>query len=177
MWLLELGFWFWLFFGGFIVLGIWAHESDAPEGGIIGFILFILGLQFLFSVPVWQSIVANPLWVVLLLVGYAAIGFVYGIFWKWRRYCRDNAESAVKRFNMISNNGDKFEDNIDDTYYNELHPANNKKRIIGWIVQWPFGLLWTLINDPIKWLAEEIYRISAETLKSISDKALKRVIK
>ena len=43
--------------------------------------------------------------------------------------------------------------------YDDIIPsaANNKDRIVTWIVWWPTSLLWTLINDPIRKLAEKIY--------------------
>lgn len=176
IWVLELGFWLWLFLGGFACLGIVSHEQESPLLALISVVLFALGLQFLFGVPVWQSIWGNPLWVVVLLAGFFAIGLGYSVFWKWRRYCRKEAKAQADRIRSAvgrEHNEKTFDQYLDDTYENKLHPANHKARIINWILTWPFGLLWTVLNDPINWIAREVYALSGRTLKTISDQAIR----
>lgn len=47
--------------------------------------------------------------------------------------------------------------------------AKNKQRIIGWIAYWPPVLIWSLLNDPIRRLANYSYRMVKGFMGSIAD--------
>lgn len=51
------------------------------------------------------------------------------------------------------------------------HPRSYKSRIIAWIAYWPPSLLWTIINDPVRRIAQHIYYAIAGLLSNISDHA------
>lgn len=48
-------------------------------------------------------------------------------------------------------------------------PAAYKTDIINWIGWWPPSLVWTIINDPVRRIARQIYYSVARLLKQISD--------
>lgn len=52
--------------------------------------------------------------------------------------------------------------------------SENKDRITTWIVWWPTSALWTLINDPIRKLAEKLYASLQGVYSKISQQAFKK---
>lgn len=48
--------------------------------------------------------------------------------------------------------------------------GDNKARITSWIVWWPWSALWTLLNDPIRRLAEFIYTQLQTTYQRLANK-------
>jgi len=48
--------------------------------------------------------------------------------------------------------------------------ASNKGRIVAWICYWPWSLVATIVNDPIRRLVEWIFRFLKETYQKMSDK-------
>lgn len=47
--------------------------------------------------------------------------------------------------------------------------GDNKARITSWIVWWPWSALWTLLNDPIRRLAEFIYNRLQTTYQAVAN--------
>jgi len=58
---------------------------------------------------------------------------------------------------------------------NSIIPSatNNKDRLVSWIIWWPTSALWTLINDPIRKLAEKLYGSLQGVYSKISQQAFK----
>jgi len=56
--------------------------------------------------------------------------------------------------------------------HNPLIPqiSDNKARITSWIVWWPWSALWTILNDPIRRLAEFIYNRLQTTYQAIANR-------
>lgn len=54
-------------------------------------------------------------------------------------------------------------------------PRDHKARIMIWMAWWPWSMLWTLLNDPIKRLFRAIYRALLTRLQKISERAFRRV--
>lgn len=53
---------------------------------------------------------------------------------------------------------------------NQLKPSEFKSEITTWIIWWPWSAFWTLLNDPIKRIANEIYIALSGIYQSISSK-------
>jgi len=52
--------------------------------------------------------------------------------------------------------------------------SNNKDRLVSWIIWWPTSALWTLINDPIRKIAEKLYAGMQGIYSKISQQAFKQ---
>jgi hypothetical protein len=52
--------------------------------------------------------------------------------------------------------------------------SENKDRLVSWIVWWPTSALWTLINDPIRKIAEKLYAGMQGIYSRISQQAFKK---
>ena len=48
--------------------------------------------------------------------------------------------------------------------------SDNKARVTGWIVWWPWSALWTILNDPIRRLANAIYNQLQDAYQALADR-------
>lgn len=55
------------------------------------------------------------------------------------------------------------------------HPRDHKARILIWMAWWPWSMIWTLLNDPIKRAFRAIYRWLQGYLRKVAIKAFRRV--
>lgn len=170
---------FWVVIATFIwlPLSIWSYEADNALGSLIGLILYAAVLQWVGGVPVWQSIVENPFTLVVILATYMAIGLLYGVFWKWRRYCASKADEikkGLKEFEKYASS-DEAADGFERSYHNPVKPSAHAERITNWIVFWPFGVIWTLLHDPVMWLGRETYRLAGSAVSSIANSEIEKV--
>ena len=49
--------------------------------------------------------------------------------------------------------------------------SDSKQDIMRWMSFWPFSMVWTLINDPVKKAFRAIYRGLQKSLQRIADRA------
>ena len=52
---------------------------------------------------------------------------------------------------------------------------HNKRRIIMWMGYWPFSMLWTVINDPVRKLFRQVYHSIEGILQRIADHVWKDI--
>lgn len=173
------GFWFFVFMIFIIGLGIVAESFDSLLGATITFIITLMGLQFLFGIPVWASIAANPLVLVLVLAMYIATGLCYAIIYKYPHFLKNNEDDIKREWNKFSNQTEPAtkEDFMNSSYYIRYTPSQNADRITAWVVLWPWGLLWDLISKPTTWLYNNIYSLAGKLLDSVGKKFLDRILK
>jgi len=172
--------WFWIVSVSFFGLMIYWTEDDSNFLAGIGLAAFVWTMA---SVNDF-SIIANPwLW-----VKWAAIYFVLGTVWsflKWFSYLhrvkdvlRKHKAEFIKKTRVILRTDGTFEDTdfagfadyLNDKYYlgarnkvesrSDVVPTMSEKfsDLVRWIVWWPFSAFWTILNDPIRRLAEFIVR-------------------
>ena len=48
-----------------------------------------------------------------------------------------------------------------------------KSRIIGWMALWPASMVWTVLNDPVRLICEEIYACLGGLMQRISNRIFK----
>ena len=67
----------------------------------------------------------------------------------------------------------------DDVRPKNIRPKaySHKSRVLMWMTYWPWSLVWTVINDPIKRLFREIYYRIANLLDNISKHVFRNVEK
>lgn len=170
-----------------ILLLAWI-EHECPGWATFS-ILFVLGLLQLSGHEIFQYMAANPL---TILIGAAAY-FGAGTFWavcRWYFYVKHELEKYMefKRKWLDDHDVDgneipealktKFKEcisrwNHDGYTVNfELRPrvGTHKARIYLWIAYWPWSLLWTIINDPVRKVCREIYDSIRGFLQRISDR-------
>jgi hypothetical protein len=97
------GAWFGIFMLAFIVIGIVANEMDSFWMGAATLLVGLAGMEFLFDVPVWASIFANPLMLLLYAAVYVAVGSLYTGLWSWPNFIREHADNIKMDYGSWKN--------------------------------------------------------------------------
>jgi hypothetical protein len=172
--------WFWVVSVAFFGLMIYWTEDDSNFFAGIGLAASVWTMA---SVNDF-SIIANP----MLWVKWAAIYFVLGTVWsflKWFSYLhrvkdelRKLKDKFVTKTRVVLREDGTFEDADfagfadylgDEHYLGYGHTIETRADVVPtmadkfgdlvrWIVWWPFSAFWTILNDPIRRLAEFIVR-------------------
>lgn len=176
--LFLMGIWFWaILIVGSIVLFICAEQ----ETGFGSFAVIVAGLvlmNWLGGVPVWNYMVEHY-WMCLI---YFFLYFLVGSVWcfiKWGFYSRNIYKLYVEyKTRFIKERGlsigvnDPIPEDVKHHFYFPYavppEPEDNKNRIFAWISAWPWSLVWTLIDDPIRTLLNHIYDAIKGMLRKIS---------
>lgn len=163
-----------------IIAGIVAAESDNFffSTGVI--ISFFAALEWLFAIPIWATIVTNPLTVIMLLLGYLVVGSVYTMIWRWPEYLRYKSPAIRTDFARLLR--DKKVATIEE--YMELHDykhhysaSSNKDYIANWVLAWPFSMTWELSRKPAIWVWNNMYRVLANSFERIGKLVTARILK
>jgi hypothetical protein len=181
MTILGLSVFLWLLIVVDLIGLVWCTENENPfiAAAIVG--VSALVAHFAFGVSILALLVANPLMTLAFLGGYLVAGVMWA-FPKWWFYVRNKRNAYLERVRSFLK-GVGYEGWNDATTVPDEHLArwfglygrqrlrivplarDHKSRILHWMAWWPFSMLWTLINDPIR----HIYRWAWESLRGIFD--------
>jgi len=168
--------WFWTLLSVVAILIIWFLEDaidygksykDTGGGTKATMTIFaFLTLYFFFGskeqfVQALYYIKDNPGTIILMLTSYVAIGVIWSIV-KWYFYLQGFKMYYTKR-NGSGKNGISLK--------TIPKGADNKNRIITWMSYWPFSMIWTMINEPVR----KIFRYIYSKIEGIYDKMAKSV--
>ena len=172
------GFWFFLFVMFILVVGVVSTEIDSFFGGAITLIFLAAGSQFLFGYPVWASIVANPLLVVVGVVAYVAVGIVYGVYFRYADFLRKRADNIKQSWDSFKKkNANATHDDFRNAYeYKDYTPSANSDKIIAWVMLWPWGVFWDLCHKPIRWVYNNMYSFTGQLLDRVGAKISDRIL-
>ena len=190
MFILGFGLGFWAFLVLMSILFFVCTENEWGGRASLLVITVLCVLNWVFHIPVFQYIYHNPLLTTLWVIGYFAIGTGWSVI-KWWRYVKRQLEKYYdsKREFIKSNNikgvgvkdllpeefKKKWTEQVQRTYGKykiELNPqiSEHKMSIYIWIAYWPFSMIWTVINDPVRRICRFIYEEIRDLLQSISDR-------
>ncbi len=163
--------WFWMFIGGVFAVMIMEVEGEVLQndsfgvGATIVLIFSLLLLYFFGNKTYFDSFIIyaidKPSHVIGMIMGY----FVVGTIW-----------SFVKWYFFLLNKRDYFLKNR-DTYCvcrqatcDAPKVSDYQYVIIRWMTYWPFSMVWTLINDPVRRIFNRIYCLVQKQMQSLSDR-------
>lgn len=126
-------------------------------------VLYFCGNKQTFN-DMFSWISANPGTTILIVAGYFVAGLVWAIM-KWYVYLR----KKTAKINAINAYGKTY--GLDQVY----SAAENKERILNWMMYWPVSLLWTLIDEPVKKMFLGIYNNTEKMFQRMADNARKNV--
>lgn len=166
------GFWFVAFMILFLVSGIVSTQYDNFFWGTLTLVTGLAIMQWVFGVPVWATLYANPLIMLVIASIYLFIGAVYAGFWKFRNYVI-SSEGKIKSefsawvknspscnskedFERLVNSDSMFDDYLDSPFYC-MAPSKHINKLANWTLMWPFAVIWELSHKPAIWLWNTIY--------------------
>jgi hypothetical protein len=176
-------FWFWALMAGEMLLLLALVECEQSIWATLSLVGMAIALQLFGGWPIWQFILHNPAVIVLGLLVYCLVGTFWCIA-KWWLYVRDQkyrfleAKSAFLRSNRIEGNeipADKWTEFKSVISYGanlvDLKPqvGDHKARVYLWLCYWPWSFVWTVLNDPVRKIFQNIYLSIRDHLQRISD--------
>lgn len=192
---------FWLFVG-ISCFVIWAVDKENGWGAFFGLVAAGLVAHFAHVVDFhsvfssWQS--------VLMYIGlYVAVGIVWS-FVKWAFYTNNWANEQVERIKTARADflkkknveSDTVPDSMKDdwmqfrqeffrtkdeygrkiNFSEEITVLSNVERILIWCLYWPFSMLWTLIDDPIRAICKFIiFKVFGGVMQFFAHRAKSKV--
>lgn len=190
--------WFWLIFALLSGMMFWFLEDDRHFWGLGSIIVFVLLFAFFGSHNPFIFIASHAIETVIMILSFFAIGTVWAIVKWWfhvnkaadryvefrEKWLESHNVKNVTRKTLIPDDlkGEWWGIRTYDRYYRyvNLHDPvlkarDNRSRIMSWMCYWPFSMVWTLINDPIRAIYRRIYRVIQGWLQAISERAFSKV--
>ncbi len=166
-------------------------SDDGEDKFYVGWSTFsvlcvLLIFQFATSFKPLTYMWNHPLWSAIYVAGYFAIGIGWS-FLKWLLFSRKQnrkVEKVRKEFLRIEGiPGDevpedkllKWEEFYSRDYRRKsladcrVRASEYKAMLVGWVGLWPISFVWTIINDPIVKLLNNIYELLQHSYQRISD--------
>lgn len=189
-WIMLWGFWFWGIFLIESALLIYCLEEDKPGFAVFTtlfvFVLFAVWSDFISFKWIWQ----NPGFIVMCLAGYIFIGAVYSILKyfffltdKKRRwddafdhYCEKHKIKIKHLIDLPDEHKRPAANFIEDKLGYSSLPTfrDSTERVVFWMGYWPWSLFWTLLNNPLRWMFQEIKRGLIEMYRKMHDSIIGR---
>jgi hypothetical protein len=156
-------FWFWALIVISFILITWSVECDNAISATIMMLVTFTLLYFLggkdFKSTI-LSILGHPIKLLMAIFTYLLTGTIWSIV-KWYFFLMNKKRKIIEER---------------DRYWNVPQVGEHKSRIITWMAYWPFSMIWTLINDPIKRAFREIYNHISNFMQSISNRVFKSLV-
>jgi hypothetical protein len=174
------GAWLAIFMLAFIVVGVIANELDSFFMSAATLLIGFVGLQWMFGLPIWQTIAANPFVLILYIAVYVAVGSLITGLWSWPNYIREHAKDidyAFEEYVRSQKRGGHevtFDQFLDSRSY-EFRASNRKDQLAAWVMMWPFGLLWDLIHRPARWIWNAVYYNLGDVFETISKYTARKI--
>jgi len=180
---LGLSLWLWALLLIDVAALMWCAETESPFVATFLLAATALVAEFVFGIAVFATVIANPLTIVLVVLGYLVAGvlWAYPKWWFFVRNIRDDYLDSVRSF-LRGKGYEEWESAkaIPDDYlaiwwdghgveWGRKFPVkarDHKRKIITWMAWWPVSMVWTLINDPIR----KLYRYTYEVLRGTFDR-------
>jgi hypothetical protein len=182
--------WFWLLlFIDFCVITALV-ENESGVWATIVFLGSLFGLNFLWKLPIIDSVKANPGHTALLVLSYFAIGIVWSIV-KWYFFVHNKMvkyndfkaeflktnkadamtpELAASFMDHLKNRYDARNEGIDGT---APLASEHKAALTRWGTYWPFSIVGTMLNDVVRRAWEYIYEMLQTTYQRMSEAIFK----
>ncbi len=180
------GMWWWILFALFIMADIFFLEHDNGFGATSIVIAFLVTIFFFGDWNPFPLMMADPLLAVELVLGYFIFGAVWAVV-KWYFHgLNERDEYRVIKQRFFSNEGiagdkipqdliSKWENLVERRFSKGVPPdwMQSKATMTMWMSHWPFSLVWTVLNDPIRRIFMFIYSRLGGIMQWITDRQFK----
>jgi len=138
-------------------------EFEWFPGALFSIIVAICLINWLVGIPVFKYIYDNPF-----------VIWSFAKFWFYLRKCVRRTTKEVLDNPAYYHEGDKskpIRKQIEDA---SAFPRMSqcKAKITFWMINWPPSMLWTLINEPVRKIFKEMYRLFSKIFESMREHAI-----
>ena len=118
----------------------------------------IAGWFFMTHISLFAWIKAHPAQIAMYVAGYFVAGAAWSVV-KWWFAETKRVQQARNDFSMRHNTHYHNDAETWAEYAQRMKtkPLDHKSDILWWIACWPFSVLWTLIDDPVRRICRRIY--------------------
>lgn len=144
----------WIYLIGMSITFVYASKEDSHF-----FTIVIIVIGVILYYPQVMIFITNWRAMVFYSMLYIIIGSVWSFF-MWWQYCRKFIKDNLTKPNYV-----RTSDELKDFYRQELSMAIHISMIAGWIIYWPWSLVWNIIDDFINLLIngfKDIYKVISE---------------
>lgn len=175
-----------LFFWGLFLFAVTVAlvalvEKDMPFAAGFVLVTALLLAEYLTELKPISYLIQHPWQALMGLLLYLAVGAMWCIA-KWISFVywvRDVYDAKLAAMVSKRPDGQPTEDdrsvakNAAVGFANKLPPqiAEYRQEILVWIIYWPFSMIWTILNDPVRRMAVFVYQRIGGLLQAISDRA------
>ena len=170
-----------LFLVAFFVIAVVVSEFDNFFVGAVTLIAGFAIMDWWFMIPVWATLVTNPMMLVAYLAGYVAIGATVTRIWSWPNFIEEHAESIRRSYENWSleranrKQTTDFEEFLDSTAYS--YPAwRHKNKLASWVLMWPFVVAWDASHRPFIWAYNQIHDLLGEMFERDSKRVARKIM-
>lgn len=176
-------FWFWsLLIVANIVL-LFTIEYHRSFLATFTTAIFLAILHFWGGISVFSYLLQHPMQALVCFIGYFVTGSLWAIAKWWFHITSERRRYNERKQEFCERNGLAYENPIPAGHREkwlvevnrhgssiEMVPKahNHKAEIYLWITWWPWSMVWTLINDPVRRLCRFIYFKLAGTFNEMS---------
>jgi uncharacterized membrane protein YuzA (DUF378 family) len=191
---------FWALIAAHFLIMLALIEYEKPGWATFSLITVFAGLKFFGDFDIVKAMFGNLGWTAAAVAIYFVAGTAWAIakWWFYVTKCRDKYNDAKIAFLERNGLGGATKDTAipdellrkwQETREHEIgyqarraahqpqreqiapKARDHKGRIMVWMCYWPWSMVWTLINDPVKRLFKQIYLQIQGLLQSISNRA------
>ncbi len=188
-------FWFWALLAVHFCVLLALIEYEKVGWATLSLVATLAILHFFGDFNIVSAAVHNPGTAAMVAGGYFLAGTVWSVvkWWFFVRNCREEYDERKTEF--LRQNGvegtavpDALKAKWKETLGYGLgrrgsrlgedvipKASQHKGRITTWMCYWPWSMVWTIINDPVKRLFKQIYLQIQGLLQSISNRAFRGV--
>lgn len=178
--------WWWIVTVAFLIFIVW---GTAREDWIMSFssiLIYLLLAQVLFDSPVIQSIVDNPLIILMFVFGYFPVGAMWS-FYKWylrvKDYVEKHNETKKDYFIKLKDNENldevsiakRWEENYSFNMDKRPKASKSKGDISYWITYWPLSMINFFFEDFLRRIVDSIMARFQGVYSKIENKAYSKL--
>jgi hypothetical protein len=179
---------FWILVSLEILLLFFCTAKELGGLAFVSILAVLLGLNYFGNVDIIGAFGNHPGLAALLIVSYFASGTIWAVckWWFFVQERRRKYAAMRQRFmeakklpidsEIPEDMKEKFLEHCRNHFgYSSAKPnvGEYKGKILFWMTYWPISLCLTILDDPIRRLFAQIYRIISATLQRISDSAFR----
>lgn len=170
-----------------IIFGCIAYDS--PTGASLAFVMFLFTSELIFKIPIWSTIITQPITVLGFFTLYICIGVGWS-FPKWWFFVRKLRDEYVKELQSFLNSRGFSEltmpEELKQVWFSKegrkwkekIPPSagDYKTKILSWMLYWPFSMTWTIIDEPFRKAFSRIFEGVRESYQKISNRIFSDLI-
>lgn len=171
-----------VFLIAFIAIAIFVSELDNFFAGAVTLIAGFAIMDWWFAIPVWATLLANPMMLVASIAVYVAIGSTVTRLWSWPNFIEEHAEGIRRSYEnwsmdrARSKQSTDFEEYLNSDSYG--YPAwRHKNKLSSWVLMWPFVVAWDASHRPFIWVYNQVHDLLGEMFERDSKRIARKIMK